>query len=95
MKLPEYAHVTVSERKIRDYLLSSTHPGGRSKARYFLRFGFTASAWPEFANALRRHAAENEVTEIVTTSRGISYTVEGELAPHLVTAYPMKKGAGR
>ena len=115
MKLPEYEQATVAERKITEYLLSLAHPTGRSKARYFIHHGFSVAAWHVLAEALRRHAAENEVTEILQTQRGVSCTVEGEMpspsgaklkirsvwfqdigepAPHFVTAYPLKKGAG-
>ena len=80
MKLPEYAHATVDERKITAYLLSLTHPVGRSKARYFISYGFSADAWQILADALKRHAVENDMVEVLPTPRGISYTVEGELA---------------
>ncbi len=79
MKLPHYEQAVVAERKIASYLLSTTHPVGRSKARYFLRHGYSVANWQAFADALRRHAAEHEVVEIQRTSRGISYTVEGAL----------------
>ncbi|HEX5547361.1 MAG TPA: hypothetical protein VFX24_08125 [Ktedonobacterales bacterium] len=79
MKLPEYANATVDERKVTAYLLSLTHPVGRSKARYFIRYGFSADAWQLLADALKRHAAAYDVVEILPTLRGVSYTVEGEL----------------
>ena len=83
MKLPEYANATVAEVKITQYLLSPTHPVGRSKARYFIAHGFSLDRWQELVEALRRHAAENDVVEIQQTPRGISYTVEGVLATPL------------
>lgn len=82
MKLPELAHAIIAEQKLTHYLLSTTHPTGASKARYFMRHGFTATDWPILAQELRRHAAENDVTEVENTPRGVSYTVEGRiLAP--------------
>lgn len=80
MRLPQYENVTIAQRKMTEYLLSLTHPIGRSKARYFLRHGFSLEAGQELADALKRHAAENDVVEILQTPRGVSYTVEGELA---------------
>ncbi len=79
MKLPNHEQATVSQRKITDYLLSSTHRDGRSKATFFHRFGFSANAWDVFAAALRRHAADHAVVEIEDTPFGTSYTVEGTL----------------
>jgi hypothetical protein len=79
MKLPHVEQATIAERKITGYLLSPTHPSGSSKARYFSHHGFSTDSWETFAHVLRRHAAENEVVEILHTPRGVSYTVEGEL----------------
>jgi hypothetical protein len=82
MKLPELAHAIITEQKLTHYLLSTTHPTGASKARYFIRHGFNASQWSILADALRSHAAANDVTEVEQMPRGISYTVEGAiLAP--------------
>jgi len=41
MKLPNAASAVVDERKVRDYLLSRSHPVGRFKAVFFARGGFT------------------------------------------------------
>jgi hypothetical protein len=80
MKLPNHEHAIVSQQKIINYLLSSTHRDGRSKAAFFSRFGFSLNACDVFAAALRRHAAEYDVVEIADTPFGTSYTVEGALA---------------
>jgi hypothetical protein len=63
-----------------EYLLSPAHRTGRSKAIFFMSFGFTAEAWETLADALRRHAAEHDVVESEDTPFGTSYTVEGMLA---------------
>ncbi|HEY3914924.1 MAG TPA: hypothetical protein VGN61_10605, partial [Verrucomicrobiae bacterium] len=64
VKLPNVQSATVPERKITHYLLNPAHIAGGSKARFFLRFGFTASEWRLLAKALIRHARENEVAAI-------------------------------
>lgn len=79
MKLPGRAQAAITEQKVTGYLLSLTHPVGASKARYFIRHGFTANNWRVFADALRRHAEENEVAATAQTPRGVSYTVEGTM----------------
>jgi hypothetical protein len=79
MKLPEHEQAVVSERKITGYLLSLSHRDGRSKAAFFMRFGFTLNDWPVLAAALRRHAAEHEVAATETTAFGTNYVVEGPL----------------
>lgn len=79
MKLPNAAMATVPERKITLYLLNPAHPAGGSKASFFLRFGFTATEWRGLAEALLRHARENQVVETEETRHGRRYAVDGPL----------------
>lgn len=79
MKLSNYAQAIISERKITEYLLSLTHRDGRSKAAFFMRFGFSIGDWEELAEALRHHAAEHEIIAVDDTPFGTSYVVEGLL----------------
>jgi hypothetical protein len=80
MKLPNVQWATVPERKVTHYLLNPAHPAGGSKAWFFLRFGFTVAEWRRLAEALLRHARENEVTATERTVHGIRYVVDGALA---------------
>jgi hypothetical protein len=50
-------------RKVREYLLSSTHPIGRVKAVFLGRLGFGPETPTELASALVAHAAEGEVMD--------------------------------
>jgi hypothetical protein len=59
--------------------ISFTHRDGRSKAAFFMRFGFTMDTWEVLADALHQHAAEHEVTAVEETAFGTSYAVEGPL----------------
>lgn len=52
MKLPNAEDAVVPEAKIAHYLLSPTHRDGRHKAAFFLRFGFSAEAWPVLASVV-------------------------------------------
>ena len=49
MQLPHVSSATVDRAKVVDYLLSETHPAGRSKARFFRAFGFTPRRWRAMA----------------------------------------------
>ena len=42
--LPNATRVTVPDAKVRDYLLSPSHPVGRFKAVFFLALGFSLNA---------------------------------------------------
>ncbi|SRR5258707_9975229 len=79
MKLPHLEQAEVAEAKIRDYLLSETHPDGKDKAAFFLSFGFSPQAWELLAQALRNHAAAYEVARTTETEHGIKYVVDGVL----------------
>ena len=79
MKLPNAELATVPEQKITRYLLNPAHPAGGSKASFFLRFGFTVVDWRRLAEALLRHARENEVVETEQTRHGRRYAVDGPL----------------
>jgi hypothetical protein len=79
MKLPNAELATVPERKVTHYLLNPAHPAGGSKAWFSLRFGFTVADWQRLAEALLRHARENEVVETEETPHGKRYAVDGPL----------------
>jgi hypothetical protein len=50
--LPNAARVRVPDAKVRDYLLSSSHPVGRFKAVFFLALGFSLERWEMLRDAL-------------------------------------------
>lgn len=79
MKLPNHQHAVVPKAKITEYLLSTTHHDGRSKAEFFTRFGFSVSSWEGFAAALLRHVADHEVAKIENSLFGTRHVVEGIL----------------
>src|SRR5207244_3523788 len=80
MKLPNHESAILPREKIRDYLLSTTHPDGRHKAAFFLRFGFNRDSWQTLGEALRQHAALHDVVKTETTAFGVRYVIEGELS---------------
>jgi hypothetical protein len=79
MKLPNAHLATVPREKMTRYLLNAAHPAGGSKAMFFLRFGFTVEDWQNLAEALLRHAGENEVIATEQTRHGMRYVVDGSL----------------
>ena len=79
MKLPNGAKATIEERKIREYLLSSSHPIGRFKARAFAAIGFGPENWRAFADALAQLAATGEAELEKEDKYGQKYLVVGAL----------------
>jgi len=79
LKLPNYEQAIAPQKKITAYLLSLTHPDGKSKAKFFLKFGFTVDNWKIMATAFINHAADHELAKIEPSPFGTRYVIEGEL----------------
>jgi hypothetical protein len=78
--LPLAEHAFVDQSKIVDYLLSTTHPDGQAKARFFIGFGFHLNQWKQLADALLSVGTSNPVSASVESSHGTRYVVDGLLA---------------
>jgi len=79
MKLPNGEKAVVDERKVREYLLSSSHPVGRFKARFFESLGFPPEAWSGFVEAVQRLAREGEAQMLEESEYGQKYAVRGRI----------------
>jgi hypothetical protein len=77
MKLPNLDRAVVKAGKISDYLLSSVHPAGRHKARFFGLFGFSSAVPGTLIRSLIEHARSNEVSTVDQTPFGVRYTIDG------------------
>ena len=80
MRLPNSDRAVIAKSKITDYLLSFTHPYGRSKAKFFAQLGFSAANWRDLETALRRLATDSEVTTASPTPYGKKYVIDGRLS---------------
>ena len=79
MKLPGIERAVVGAPKVRDYLLSDSHPVGRFKAAFFKALGYSAAGWESLAADLRRHATDNEAVATEANEYGQKYEVRGML----------------
>ncbi|MGH7180868.1 MAG: DUF6883 domain-containing protein [Nitrospiraceae bacterium] len=79
MNLPNKDQTVVERDKVRDYLLSQSHPTGKGKAEFFTAMGFRREAWEVLADALRQVACDCPVTKSMTSPHGQKYIVGGEL----------------
>jgi hypothetical protein len=79
MKLPRNEEAQVSDKKIRDYLLSEAHPVGKGKAGYFRALGYSEKNIVQLRDALVAMANTSEVTAVVNTPYGTKYVAEGDL----------------
>jgi hypothetical protein len=66
----------VPPEKLADYLLSVTHRDGKSKAKFFMKFGFLSDK-PELLEAsLREHGLTQPVVQTQTSEHGVKYVLE-------------------
>jgi hypothetical protein len=99
MRLPHADKAVIEREKVVDYLLSSAHRYGASKARFFAEFGFRVEQWERLADALCEHGRSHEVVRERETGFGPRYAVEGELLtpcgrrPRVRTVWQFDKGA--
>jgi hypothetical protein len=80
MKLPRNLEAVVPENKLTGYLLSETHPLGRSKAKYFRALGYSERNLVRLKEALVAIAVTGDVIEVISTAFGTKYVVQGDLA---------------
>ena len=79
MKLPNREHAYIPPSKLEGYLLSETHPVGKSKAGFFRQHGFNESNVDLLAKGLLTMGQTEEVREVVSSSYGKKYVVTGKL----------------
>jgi hypothetical protein len=79
VKLPFREHAFVPSAKLVDYLLSPTHPVGKSKAQFFAAFGFDATNAAELEWQLITIAHTEDVHQTTSSPYGEKYVVRGIL----------------
>jgi len=97
MKLPNADNAVIPAEKLRDYLLSSSHPVGRFKAVFFHALGYTDGDW-ERLEADIRSILTNDATVGEQTNYGQKLEVRGSIAgpadrsAEIVTGWIILKG---
>jgi hypothetical protein len=75
-KLRNADNALVERAKIIDYLLSSTHPEGKSKAKFFAQFGFSELRPEQLELSLKTHGQTQPVVETKSTEHGVKHILE-------------------
>ena len=78
-QLPRVANAILDDRKINQYLLSTVHPTGATKAKFFMSFGFSLGNWAELKSALLNHPLNNPVTSQTSNRFGQKFEVSCSL----------------
>lgn len=79
MKLPNGEQAIIDERKVREYLLSPSHPVGRFKLKFFAGIGFGPASWRPFIATLAELAEKGEARIAEEGEFGRKYSVSGLL----------------
>lgn len=79
MLLPNAERAEIAPQKVHGYLLSSTHPVGRFKARFFAALGYTAERWQQFEADLRAQHLTQEAQPGQSMRDGQIYTIRAIL----------------
>ena len=79
MKLPAAERAVIEAAKIRDYLLSTSHPVGRFKTPFFTGLGYTRANWRGLEADLRNLAATGDAQPGQPSPYGQKYEIRGIL----------------
>jgi len=79
MKIPNAEAAYVEPSKLTEYLLSVTHPVGRSKAVFFRTLGFADKSVVELEQGLVAIAKTAEVVDAERAEYGMKYTIDGPM----------------
>lgn len=69
--------IIVPPEKLREYLLSETHPVGKSKAKFFRSLGFNETNIEDFIEGLLSIARSDKVDKVMSTKYGVKYIIDG------------------
>ena len=83
MALPEAESARVDREKLTGYLLSQSHPIGRSKAKFFRGIGFDESNAALLEQGLLGIARSEAVVESTLSRHGMKYIVDGAITTPL------------
>jgi hypothetical protein len=79
MRLPNADRAIIEREKLREYLLSRTHPVGRFKAAFFEALGYSAATWRQLEIDLRRQHLVRDAVPGHRSLYGQKYEIQASL----------------
>lgn len=79
MEMPNCEKSVVPPDKLTNYLLSATHPIGKSKAKFFRSFGYDDGNVAQLEAGLKAIAQTQDLEEVEATAHGTKYKIPGFL----------------
>ena len=79
MLIPNADQAVIPAEKLRQYLLSRSHPVGRHKAAFFAGLGYTEAEWSRLESDLRIQHLDLNAEEVDATRYGRKFMITGTL----------------
>ncbi|HVW25540.1 MAG TPA: hypothetical protein VHC69_09225 [Polyangiaceae bacterium] len=95
MLLPNATRAVVSDAKVREYLLSSSHPIGRFKAAFCRSLGFSEDDWEQLRDALLAIASRDEAFPGQPSTFGRKFEIRARKAFKGPRNFAVGDGEGR
>ena len=90
MELPNRENAFIAPAKLTEYLLSETHPIGKSKARFLRQAGFDQTNTDVLEQRILGIAHSQEITETVSSVHGTKYIIDGPLETPRGATIPLR-----
>jgi hypothetical protein len=98
LQIPNADRAVIEPAKLRDYLLSPTHPVGRFKAPFFLALGYSADDWNRLEADLRSQHLPHAAVAAAPTPYGQKFVIRATLvgpagrSARVVTVWVVRAG---
>jgi hypothetical protein len=98
VRIPKADRAVIDPPKLRDYLLSPSHPLGRYKAQFFRALGYSQGDWPRLDRDLRFQHLSAPVSSTLESPYGTVYEIRAMLkgpvgvSAGLVSIWMIKRG---
>jgi hypothetical protein len=79
VRLPNADLAIVEDAKVRDYLLSGSHPVGRFKSVFFVALGFSGDQWQLLRDALLQLALTSDASSGQPSPFGLKFEIRAIL----------------
>ncbi len=78
-KLPHCEKAIIDPEKIKDYILSPSHPVGRFKAAFFQSMGYTRENWKQLIHDIRKYHLTGDAEPVEKTEYGQKYIIKSNI----------------
>jgi hypothetical protein len=78
-RIPNYERAVIEPQKLKDYILSASHPIGRFKEALFRQMGYMQESWELLAEDVRKQHLSQDAVLVEKTKYGSKYVITGNI----------------